>query len=111
MTNRGKKTLPDRKQKIQIAVLLKEYASASEEIRLYLGEQEKVLALGLTVLGAGFVYVVKEKLYLLLLFAPVGLFGVLFYAVLNSTILMSLAGYRQYVGVKINTMLDDKLLI
>jgi hypothetical protein len=103
--------MPEREQEIQIEVLLKEYASASEEIRLYLGEQEKVLALGITVLGAGSVYAFKEQLYLVLLFVPIGLFGVLFYAVLNSTILMSLAGYRQYIGGKVNEMSKNNLLI
>ena len=62
-------------------------------------------------LGAGLVYGIKEKINEILLVLPIGLYGVMFYAVLNTFIVMTLGGHKKYLAERINTYFGEELLI
>jgi hypothetical protein len=69
------------------------------------------MAVGLTVLSAGFVYGIKENLEEILLVLPIGLYGVIFYAIFNTTIVLTLGGHKKYLAERINTYFGEELLI
>jgi hypothetical protein len=42
---------------------------------------------------------------------PIGLYGVIFYSVFNTTIVMTLGGHRKYLAERINAYFGEELLI
>lgn len=98
-------------EKEKIDILLKVYEITGHEIQTRAGTNQRILGLGLTVLGAGFIYGVKEGVKEILLLVPVGLFGVMFHSIFLTTGIMTLGGYRRYLEEKINTILGEHNLI
>jgi hypothetical protein len=95
----------------KVDVLLAEYKILSEEIKERIGRSDKIISVGLTIVGAGVVYGMKENMKEILIFLPIGLYCVIFYAVFNTTIVMTLGGYRKYLAEKINICFDEELLL
>lgn len=100
---------PDEEKKIDL--LLKEYEIISQEIEKRIGRSDKIIGYGLTILGVGIVYGLKEGINEIILAIPLGFFGVMFYAVFNTTIVMTLGGYRRSLGERINAFFDENILI
>ncbi|MDA2920747.1 hypothetical protein MYX76_14870 [Desulfobacterota bacterium AH_259_B03_O07] len=92
-------------------VLLKEYEKVSQEIILYISTSDKVIGIGILILGFGFAYGIKENLEEILLMIPIAVFGVYFYALYLLTCLFSLAGYRKSLEEKINSLVGNKILL
>ncbi|MFA7060827.1 MAG: hypothetical protein WC156_08420 [Pedobacter sp.] len=92
-------------------VFLAEYKIVSDEIKERIGRSDKIIAVGLTVLSAGFVYGIKEKIEIIFLVLPIGLYGVIFYAIFNTTIVMTLGGHKKYIAERINTYFGEEILI
>lgn len=92
-------------------LLFAEYKILLDEIRERIGRSDKIMATGLTVLGAGLVYGIKEKVNEILLVLPIGLCGVIFYAIFNTTIVLTIGGHRKYLAERINSYFGEELLI
>ncbi|MGD0627271.1 MAG: hypothetical protein ABSB32_21530, partial [Thermodesulfobacteriota bacterium] len=95
----------------KLEVLLKDYETNWQQIQMRIGINEKIVGFGLTVLGAGLIYGIKEKVVEILLPLPVGVFGLIFYSVFITTDIMSLGGYRRYLEERINTILGENVLM
>jgi hypothetical protein len=95
----------------KLEVLMKEYEAAWQQIQTRAGINEKIVGLGLTVLTAGLVYGIKEKVGEMLLVVPVGFFGIMFYSVFITTDIMSLGGYRRHLEERINAILGENVLL
>lgn len=98
-------------QQLEITILLKEYAVVSEEIKARIGTDEKALGFGVAILGVGLTWAIKESIREILLFLPIGLFGIFFFSLLNTSTLVALAGYRKYLADRINAKVESKILV
>src|SRR3972149_9774154 len=100
----------EKEEKTDIEVLLHEHESVSQGIRSQIESNEKIMSLGLTVLGAGTVYGLKEKINEMFFLLPIGVFGLMLYTIFINTVAMSYGGYKQYLEERINALLRKKLL-
>jgi hypothetical protein len=99
------------KEKARLDLLMKEADTTGQGIRTILLTSERIIALGLTISGAGLAYGIKEKIYDVLLFLPVAVIGVFIYGTALFTELMSLGGYKKHLEEKINRLLGQNILL
>lgn len=100
----------DQDREEELTVYLKEYEIISQEIKERINRSDKIIGYGLTVLGVGITYGLKEGIDEIVLVIPFGLFGVLFYAIFNTTAIMALGGYSVYVTEQINNIFMKNVL-
>ncbi len=81
-----------------------EYQRLASDIRGIETGNDKAVALGLTVIGAGFAYGIKENVSYVFPFLPVALIGVFLYGTLQYHNLFWLGGYKRAVEEKINEL-------
>jgi len=98
-------------EKLKIELLIKECESTGQAIRTMLLTNEKVMALGFTIISTGLVYGIKEKVSEILLFLPLAVFAVLFYGIRITAEIMSLGGYKRYLEENINSILRENVLL
>ena len=98
-------------QQSKLSVLLQDYQMTSQEMNRRLGTNERNIALGGTILGVAFTVALKYNANKVLIFVPLALFCIAFYATFNVTMIMSLAGYRRFVEKRINDCLGENILI
>jgi len=101
----------DEKEKLEIEILVKECDSVGQEIRTLFRTSEKIIALGIGIIAAGLTLGLTEGINEILLFLPVAVLGVFFYAVLINTELMSLGGYKRYLEERINIIFRENILL
>lgn len=99
------------KEKARLDLLMKEADTTGQGIRTILLTSERIIALGLTISGAGLAYGIKEKIHDVLLFLPVAVIGVFIYGTALFTELMSLGGYKKHLEEKINHLLGQNILL
>jgi hypothetical protein len=84
--------------------LQKEYERLATDIRGIETANDKAIGLGLTIVGLGLAYGIRENLALVFIFLPVALIGVFLYGVLQYHNLFWLGGYKRAVEEKINDL-------
>lgn len=92
-------------------VLLKEYERVCGEIRALEGNNEKIVGFGITIVTAGFVYGIGNRISEIFLFIPIGFDGVLFYAILQYYRVLRFGGYKKFLEEQINKGMGEKVLI
>ena len=95
----------------KLKVLLTEYQVVAQEIKERLGRSDKIMGFGLTVLVACVAYGLKENIDIMFIFAPLVFFGIIYYAIVNTTAVLTLGGHKKYLGDKINELFHEKLII
>ena len=95
MTDR---TIDDRDRE----ALQREYERVASDIRGIETSNDKAIGFGLTVVGVGLAYGVKEDIAVVFLFLPIALIGVFLYGILQYHNLFWLGGYKRAVEEKIN---------
>ncbi len=92
-------------------ILLKEYERLCTEIRSIEANNEKVIGFGIAIITAGLAYGIDKDLLALFFFVPIGLLGVVFYAILQYRRLFRLGGYKRSLEYKLNEISGQQLLI
>jgi hypothetical protein len=95
MTNR---TIDDRDRE----ALQREYERVASDIRGIETSNDKAIGFGLTVVGVGLAYGIKEDIAVVFPFLPIALIGVFLYGILQYHNLFWLGGYKRAVEEKIN---------
>ncbi len=97
--------------RIKLELLTKEHEHAWEDIRLFMGTNEKVMGLGFTLLGTGLALGFKEQIKEIMIFLPIAVLAILFYSMYNLNVIMTLGGYKKYIEEKINNEINENILI
>jgi hypothetical protein len=84
--------------------LQKEYERLATDIRGIETANDKAIGFGLTIVGLGLAYGIKENLALVFIFLPIALMGVFLYGTLQYHNLFWLGGYKRAVEEKINEL-------
>src|SRR5207253_1081521 len=84
--------------------LQKEYERLATDIRGIETANDKAIGFGLTIVGLGLAYGIKESLAMVFLFLPIALMGVFLYGTLQYHNLFWLGGYKRAVEEKINEL-------
>lgn len=108
--------MENQKQNLEIQILQGEYNQVNEEIRLKLGQNTKIIAFGLTIIGIIFSGIgVREKLNeilsVLFIVLPIVSFSLTFYIIHMYDGIASMEGYRANIAKRINDILGKRLLI
>ena len=91
-------------------VLMKEYERLCDDIRSIEAMNNRVVGLGLTVVGTGFTYALKENQEASFIYLPILLFGVFFFAALQYYDVYWMGGYKLSIENRINE-LSKKILL
>lgn len=100
----------DENEKLKINMMAKECDSIGQAVRNFILGEERIIALGLTIMGAALAYGLKEKINEILLILPIAVFGVMIYGSRLFHELMSMAGYKKYLEEKINNKVGENIL-
>jgi hypothetical protein len=88
----------------QIEALGKENDRLSVDIRSLESMIDKFMGFGVTVIGIGFTYGVKEELVPVFFFLPVAMLGLLFFTADRMRSMMWLGGYKHAIEDRINQL-------
>jgi hypothetical protein len=88
----------------EIEALAKENDRLSVDIRSLESMIDKFMGFGVTVIGIGFTYGVKEELVPVFFFLPVAMLGLLFFTADRMRSMMWLGGYKHAVEDRINQL-------
>lgn len=88
-----------------------EYLRVCDEIRSIESNNDKVLRLAITLIGAGFLYGIKSNLMEMYYFMPFAIAGVFSYGVLQYYFIYSYGGYKKNLERNINNILRAPVLI
>ena len=91
-------------------VLIMEYERLCGDIRSIEAMNTRVVGLGLTVIGTGFAYALREDRSVTFIFLPVLLYGVFFFAALQYYDVYWMGGYKRSIENRINA-LSGKILL
>ena len=83
--------------KLKIDVLLKEHEIICTQIREMVSYSDRILGVGVTILGAVFVYGIKEKTFEITVATPFALTFLLLFCASVFSAILTLGGYRRYL--------------
>lgn len=93
-----------------VDVLLKEHEITCSQIREMVSYSDRMFGLGITLVGAVFIYGVKERLAEVVVAVSFIFIALLLFSATIYTCIFSLGGYRLYVEEQLNHMLGRNLL-
>lgn len=94
-----------------LATLTMEYQRVCEEIRSIENQNDKIVGVGLTIIGAGVLYGLSQNLNEVFIALPFMLIAVLFWAVLQYHNLLRFGGYKRALEEEINRVLGRPVLV
>jgi len=84
------------------SVLLKQYELLTEDIRVLMTSNDRLISVGFTILGAAYAFGMKEPSDTVKLALPFFVFSVVFYTLFIYTNVFALGGHKQFIEEQIN---------
>jgi hypothetical protein len=97
-------TADSQRGQIVLDALIKESERLSADIRSLEAMNEKFLGFGITIIGAGLAYGIKEEVAPMFPGLPIALFGVLYMMLDRLRSMMWLGGYKREIEDRINSL-------
>lgn len=93
-----------------VDVLLKEHEAICSQIREMVSYSDRIFGLGVTILGAVFVYGIKESAHAITMATPFAVSMLLLFCLSIYSAILSLGGYRRYLEDKLSRAIGETLL-
>lgn len=95
----------------KVDVLLKEHEIICTQIREMVSYSDRIFGFGVTILGAVFLYGIKETAHAITIATPFAVTLLLLFCSSIYAAILSLGGYRRYLEDKLSSLLGERLLM
>ena len=102
-------TVNDSSRKVD--VLIKEHEAICAQIREMVSYSDRILGFGITILGAVFLYGIKEAVHAITIATPFALSFLLLFCSSIFSAILSLGGYRRYLEDKLALQVGERILM
>lgn len=92
-----------------LTALLSQYEGARSEIIALMGQNERIMQIGVVIAGGAFSFGILEGIEYLLMFIPFGVITLCLVALSRYELVHALGGYKRYLEEQINRRLGEKI--